>query len=367
MRQSLFFVILLFFCSNSMASDRYITVVTPNGNSIIDPTTKLTVSGTGKGLFEGNVVVRFEDLQGNLLLQQSTIIQRENIAAAGKWQLSISLPQSVPNSIRLIAFSPSPKDGEMAIASPPILLDVSGGAGRSLVGSQWRLNQYLNESGELQVTNVDTVIDAQFADGKLSGGGGCNRYFGNYTLGPNNQLLFDGPIGSTQMACAQQIASQEQRYLALLADVYRWEIKGDRLLLLNNQGQPVLQYRAELPLTLVNSHWQAAGINNGRGGVVSSAITTQVNAAFVDNKISGSSGCNRYSASYETSDSQITIGPVMTTRRQCDQPEGIMTQEQEFLQALAVTTQYKLTADKLELRDKNGSLQVGFTRPISLQ
>ena len=32
---------------------------------------------------------------------------------------------------------------------------------------------------------------------------------------------------------------------------------------------------------------------------------------------------------------QITIGPAMTTRMHCEEPDGIMDQEQEFLQALS--------------------------------
>ena len=51
----------------------------------------------------------------------------------------------------------------------------------------------------------------------------------------------------------------------------------------------------------------------------------------------------------------------MTTRRQCVEPEGIMAQEQQFLQALTVARQYRLTEGRLELRDSKGSLQVSFS------
>jgi heat shock protein HslJ len=88
---------------------------------------------------------------------------------------------------------------------------------------------------------------------------------------------------------------------------------------------------------------------------------------FADGKVSGSAGCNNYSASYEISHSLITIGPVMTSRQQCAEPEGIMAQEQEFLQALAAATHYTLTADRLELRDSKGSLQVTFSSPAALK
>ena len=360
-------IIMLFFYGIAMASDRYINIVTPDGSSMIDPAAPVTVSGTGKGLFEGNVVIRFEDLDGKLLVQEPTTMQRQDIAAAGEWQTSISLPRSVPESVRLIAFSPSPKDGDAAVTSAPVVLVTSGETGPALEDTRWKLGEYLNESGDLQPVIPDTVIDARFAAGKVSGSAGCNRYFGGYTSGQQNQLVFDGRMGSTQMACAQPIAIQERRYLVLLSGVNSKEIRDGMLLLLDKQGQLALKYSAESPLTLENTSWQATGINNRRGGIVSSATTTQVIAMFADGKVSGSAGCNNYSASYEISDSQITIGPAMTTRRQCAEPEGIMAQEQEFLQALAAATQYKLTADRLELRDGNGSLQVTFTSPAALQ
>jgi hypothetical protein len=55
-------ILLLSFFATAMASDRYINIVSPEVNATIDPDTPVTVSGTGRGMFEGNVVVRFEDL-----------------------------------------------------------------------------------------------------------------------------------------------------------------------------------------------------------------------------------------------------------------------------------------------------------------
>jgi heat shock protein HslJ len=363
MKRFVLCIIMLFFYGIVMAADRYINIITPDGTSMIDPAAAVVVSGTGRGLFEGNVVIRFEDLDGKLLVQQPTTMRQQDIDAAGKWQTSISLPRPVPESVRLLAFSPSPKDGEAAVTSTPVVLKTSP----SLEATSWRLSEYLAESGELQPVIPDSVINARFAAGKVSGSAGCNRYFGAYTLGGNNRLLFDDRMGSTQMACAQSLADQERRYLALLAAVNSREIRDGMLLLRDKQGQLVLQYRAEAPLTLENTSWQATGINNGRGGVVSSAATARVIAMFANGKVSGSSGCNNYSAKYEINDSQITIGRITTTRWQCTEPEGVMVQEREFLQALAAATQYILTAGRLELRDGKGSLQVTFTSPAALR
>ena len=164
------------------------------------------------------------------------------------------------------------------------------------------------------------------------------------------------------MACAQAVASQEHRYLVLLASTGSADVGAD-LLLRDKQGQLVLKYMVEPSVTLENTHWQAQGVNNGRGGVVTSAVTQRATALFADGKVSGSASCNNYSASYEISDAQITIGPAMTTRKQCDEPEGVMALEQEFLQALAAASKYQLLADRLELRDSNSSLQVRFVIP----
>ena len=129
MKQFVMSIILLFFFGTTVASDRYIRIISPNGSSVIDADTPVMVSGTGKGLFEGNVVIRFEAPDGRLLAQELTTMHSEDIGAAGEWQKSISLPGPLPKSVRLIAFSPSPKDGEAAITSAPVMLVIGNAAG----------------------------------------------------------------------------------------------------------------------------------------------------------------------------------------------------------------------------------------------
>ena len=75
-------------------------------------------------------------------------------------------------------------------------------------------------------------------------------------------------------------------------------------------------------------------LNNGEGGVVSSASTGQATAVFSDGTVSGTGGCNRFNASYEVKGERISIGPAAATRKFCQQPEGIMDQEQQFFAAL---------------------------------
>ena len=226
--------------------------------------------------------------------------------------------------------------------------------------SDWRLDRYLDASGQMTAVLPDATVTASFMGGKLSGSAGCNRYFGNYNTGTENQLSISTHIGATMMACAPPVAEQERQYLERLPVVVVFQLEGSSLRLLDKDQRAVLEYSAIKPLTLEGTHWQASGINNGKGGVVSSANTHLATARFEDGKVSGHAGCNSFNASYEMTGDQITIGPAMTTRKHCAEPEGIMEQEQEYLQALSRVRVYELTDTGLKLRDEKGSLQVNF-------
>ena len=150
MSRFVIFFYLLIFLGTSMASERYIKIISPDAGSTIDPGKPVLVSGTGKGLFEGNLVVRFESHDGRLLVEEPTTMSREDISAAGDWQQSISLPVPLPESIRLVAFSPSPGDADAAITSAPVLLETASASAPGLTATRWVLRQYLNDSGDMQ-------------------------------------------------------------------------------------------------------------------------------------------------------------------------------------------------------------------------
>jgi heat shock protein HslJ len=234
------------------------------------------------------------------------------------------------------------------------------GSGNGLENVDWQLRQYLGDSGEMLAILPETTVAARFSNGRVDGSTGCNHFFGTYTSGEDNRLALSPGIGSTQMACPPAIARQEQRYLALLPLMASWQRHDDTLWLLNRDREPVLEYVAAGPAVLQGSSWQASGINNGRGGVVSGKHTHLATATFSNDTISGSAGCNTFTASYQADGNRLSIGPAATTRKLCAEPDGIMQQEQEYLDALARVHTYTLKTGSLELRDENGSLQVGY-------
>ena len=228
-------------------------------------------------------------------------------------------------------------------------------------GVLWRLVELRSETGEMVSLLDQTTVDAKFDGGEVGGSAGCNRYFGTYSLGEATELTVGSEMGSTQMACPPEIMAQEQRYLALLGQVVTADRVDDHLRLQDADSATLLKFVATKPAGLENTSWQATGINNGKGGVVSTATTPLSTALFAEGQLSGTGGCNQFTATYEIEGDQITIGPAAATRMFCEQPEGVMDQEQQYFEALGRARTFSLTPEKLELRDESGSLQATFS------
>ncbi|MBV9316856.1 MAG: META domain-containing protein, partial [Gammaproteobacteria bacterium] len=114
--------------------------------------------------------------------------------------------------------------------------------------------------------------------------------------------------------------------------------------------------------SLAGSTWQATGINNGRGGVVSVLPGTTVTLSFrKDGKAAGSAGCNNYTSAYQQGGGALTFTAPAATRRMCTGAD-VMEQEQFFLKALETVATMRMEADALELRTKDGALAVEFRR-----
>ncbi|MBE9227629.1 META domain-containing protein [Phormidium sp. LEGE 05292] len=66
----------------------------------------------------------------------------------------------------------------------------------------------------------------------------------------------------------------------------------------------------------------------------------ELTADFSDGRISGSGGCNRFMGSYEIKGDRLTISPLASTFKACEEP--IMTQESKYLKALQGAQRYEL-------------------------
>jgi heat shock protein HslJ len=84
----------------------------------------------------------------------------------------------------------------------------------------------------------------EFSGDRISGMGGCNRYFGGYEITGGETIIIRG-IGSTEMACEPaEIMSREQAYFTALNAVRAYRFDGDQLTLSAVAGPTIVFRRA---------------------------------------------------------------------------------------------------------------------------
>ena len=222
----------------------------------------------------------------------------------------------------------------------------AGGADDALVGTVWNLST-LNGKPLVPTTS----ITAEFSeDGKVGGSAGCNNYSAAYEVDGNKINFKMSLTAMTLMACPDPVMKQETAYLAALEAAATFEVSDDQLVLTDASGNPVAVFEA-VSQDLAGSSWEVIGYNNGKGGVVSVIIDTQITANFgEDGELSGSAGCNEYFGPYETDGEKISMGPFGTGRMACQGPEGIMDQENQYLAALETADTYKIDGMRMNMR-----------------
>ncbi|MEA2600693.1 MAG: hypothetical protein QOF89_1685 [Acidobacteriota bacterium] len=115
---------------------------------------------------------------------------------------------------------------------------------------------------------------------------------------------------------------------------------------------------------LAGKTWVLAQLDEGSPAPAEPAVT----AVFEKGKVSGSSGCNQYSASVTSpSPGAIQVGPVAATKRFCMDPVG--GNERRFFAALTRASRYTLEEGRLVLdyeRESGGAGRLVFTpRPAA--
>lgn len=113
----------------------------------------------------------------------------------------------------------------------------------SLEGTEWQLTTFVSGEAASSLL-VDTQITAIFLQGQVNGTAGCNRYFGSYEV--DGETIAVSPLGSTRMACAEEIMAQESSFLAALQAATAFEIEGEQLTITYDAGTLIFQ-GAEMP------------------------------------------------------------------------------------------------------------------------
>ena len=249
--------------------------------------------------------------------------------------------------------STSSSSGTAPAASAP---PAPSTAAAPLVGSSWSLTQLAGVAAQ------PGGLLAFAKGGKLTGSTGCNDFGGTYTQSGSSLTITMG--FQTAKACGPPLDAQETAVNAALPKVASFSDDGSTLTLLDASGTAVLAYTPARADALVGPHWEVTGINNGQQAVTSVIVGSTVTATFgADGSVSGSAGCNSYSAPYTLAGDTLKVGPAVVTRKLCDTPVGVMQQEAVFLKALENSTVVEAASHGITLRDAGGAIQLTLGEP----
>jgi heat shock protein HslJ len=115
-----------------------------------------------------------------------------------------------------------------------VRLAYEASGGESAISGSWVATGFYTGTA-ISSPVVGSKLTADFADGAVSGDGGCNRFNGSYTL--NGDSIKIGPLAATQRACTDAgIGTQEQQYLAALELASTYAVTGAQLELQRADG-----------------------------------------------------------------------------------------------------------------------------------
>ena len=188
----------------------------------------------------------------------------------------------------------------------------------------------------------------------MSGSTGCNRYGGPYTV--DGDTLELGAIAMTQMACPPPASEVETAFVTSLESVAGWGLDGEELTLLDADDEELLRFGVASPV----GSWLVTGFLNG-DAFTSPLTATEITATFSEEgEVSGSSGCNTYTATSDADAGGIEISAPATTKKLCTEPAGVMEQEAAYIGALASAVSYRIDGGALELSRADGTRVVSF-------
>lgn len=221
--------------------------------------------------------------------------------------------------------------------------------GDQLVGSAWEMTSVWDGT-DLVPANPTTIATLEFAGGTATGSTGCNLFQSPYSI-TSDSITFGDPA-LTGSACNPSYVGQGTAFVQAMQASTRVLLSDDSLELTDAGGATQLRFRpaGELPLEWVT--WQLTWYGGGTAPLEGAPFSL---AFRPDGTLGGIAGCNDYSADYSVDGTELEIGPIARTEKACLKPEGVMSQESEYLDTLQQARAFTTTLVGLELLDADGT------------
>jgi heat shock protein HslJ len=255
-----------------------------------------------------------------------------------------------------------------AVGTPETTAPVSLVPASFPAGITWRLFSYSDGKGGITYVIGDQAVTALFrADGQVSGSSGCNQYTATYTATGTSIKIVPGM--TTLMACSPAVMDQETSYLTLLSRAATYSVSGDTMLFYDSMGTLVLAYKNPVstpgttapPQPSLFGSWDLVTYNNGNNGLGSVVGGSSISAVFTPGGlVTGSSGCNQYSAIYTLNGQTLGISQVSGSKSGCD--PNLTVQETQYQALLTRANSFVINGNQLTIFNALGDKILIFNR-----
>lgn len=221
----------------------------------------------------------------------------------------------------------------------------------SLAGTYWKLEFIGEPSDDLPVL-PETRPTVAYAVDRYGGFGGCNYFLGVYTADASS-LRMNTPA-STMSGCEPpEVMSQEGTFSSALVNTTEYKMEGANLVMYTVGEQRMLTMSpAEAP-PFEGTTWELKFVWD-ESYWAPTLIDSKPTAIFAGDQMSGSGGCNTYSATVTLTENRMVIGPAASTMMACAEPEGVMEQESVYFTTLESVAGYEQLGDLLLLLSGEG-------------
>jgi len=116
--------------------------------------------------------------------------------------------------------------------------------------------------------------------------------------------------------------------------------------------------RAVLPSSanqLSGTEWVLVSINGDRD-----LTGRPPSLVFEGDELSGNASCNTYRGTYKVNTDTLSVGSLARTEMYCEDPEGVMDQENRYLEVLAIVESITLTENTLTVTGDGNILEFQF-------
>ena len=114
---------------------------------------------------------------------------------------------------------------------------------KDIAGIEWHLKKMITDNKSIPLIgdtkNTFSCDDA----GKVAGVASINRYFGNFTLREDGEIVWSKAFGMTRMAGPPELMEQEAKFMQALPQTSRIYLKDSQLVLVGEEKSTLLEFQ----------------------------------------------------------------------------------------------------------------------------